>query len=260
MGKSLKVMSLNIGNPSIDRAKKQVNWIESREEDVFVLTETKNSEGCNYIESYFSQHGYTLFTFNSNISYNVSFPKSQTRDLGVMIISRLPIKKTYSFFDEKNIYHARLLEVDIEYDKRSIHIMGVYVPSRDRSDAKINRKKTFLLETMKRVSTLKDSPCIICGDFNILEKNHIPHYNTFFDWEYDFYHDFNKYYFIDAFRHCHPDMNEYSWVGRTNDGYRYDHCFISKNYGKNIKDCFYVHESRKLSLTDHSAIVLDLEL
>ena len=42
----LKVMTLNIGNPSLQRVQKQIDWLETRDEDVFVLTETKLSQGC----------------------------------------------------------------------------------------------------------------------------------------------------------------------------------------------------------------------
>ena len=38
MNKSVSFLSLNIGNPSLERAKKQCRWLEKREEDVFVLT------------------------------------------------------------------------------------------------------------------------------------------------------------------------------------------------------------------------------
>lgn len=150
--------------------------------------------------------------------------------------------------------------IDIEYNYKDIHIIGLYVPSRDRSDEKIERKKMFLVETAKHINKLKKMPCIICGDLNILEKDHIPHYSTFFDWEYAFYDYFNKQSYTDAFRYCYPQKNDYSWVGRTNDGYRYDHCFVTKDIKSNIKDCFYVHETRSRSLTDHSAIVVHLEI
>ena len=49
MNKSVSFLSLNIGNPSLERAKKQCRWLEKREEDVFVLTETKVSQGCAWI-------------------------------------------------------------------------------------------------------------------------------------------------------------------------------------------------------------------
>ena len=252
-------MSLNIGNPSIDRAKAQVKWIEEREEDIFILTETKNSEGCNYIENYFFQYEYNFFSLNPGQKYNVYFPKSKTNDLGVMVVSKFPIKNMFSLFDLENRFHTRIVDVDIEYHNKDVHIIGLYVPSRDRTDEKVQRKKMFLIEVAKHINMLKKSSCVICGDLNILEKNHIPHYSTFFDWEYAFYDYFSKQNFLDAYRYCFPQNNEYSWVGRTNDGYRYDHCFVSNDILPNIKKCFYVHETRNDSLTDHSAIVLHLE-
>ena len=71
----LRVMTLNIGNPSLQRARKQISWIESREEDVFVLTETKLSEGCLYFEEYFGEVGLTLFDYGNPPKFHVFFPK-----------------------------------------------------------------------------------------------------------------------------------------------------------------------------------------
>ena len=44
MESKLSLLTLNIGNPSLERAKKQCEWLTKRPEDVFVLTETKNSQ------------------------------------------------------------------------------------------------------------------------------------------------------------------------------------------------------------------------
>ena len=85
----IKIMTMNIGNPSIERARKQIEWIKNRNEDIFVLTETKNSAGCALIEEVFSEH--RLDGVQSNI--NVVFPRSATKDLGVMCLSKYPIKK-----------------------------------------------------------------------------------------------------------------------------------------------------------------------
>ena len=46
MSDIVKIMTMNIGNPSIQRAQKQIEWIQNRTEDIFILTETKNSAGC----------------------------------------------------------------------------------------------------------------------------------------------------------------------------------------------------------------------
>ena len=65
--------------------------------------------------------------------------------------------------------------------------------------------------------------------------------------------------FIDVYRYCYPQKNEYSWVGRTGDGYRYDYCFVSESLSNRIIDCRFIHETRNNKLTDHSALVVEIE-
>lgn len=258
----LNIMTLNIGNPSIQRVRKQIEWLEQREEEIFVLTETKVSEGCSYLEEYFGEEGNTLFDFGEAAKFHVFFPKSKTSDLGVMVLSRFPILRSNTCFDENDPFFSRLLDVVIDFNGREIGIMGLYVPSRDSSAEKIVRKKNFVIQYLlhlKQVSAVSDYPYIICGDLNILERNHIPHYNNFLKWEYDFYERFEHFGYADAFRLLHPTENEYSWVGRTNDGYRYDHCFIAKELIPRLIRCSYIHETRQIRITDHSAMTMVLE-
>jgi len=61
VNKEIKILSLNIGNPSLERAKRQCEWLKERPEDIFVLTETKCSGGCEYIENFFFQYGFQYF-------------------------------------------------------------------------------------------------------------------------------------------------------------------------------------------------------
>lgn len=260
MNKSVSFLFLNVGNPSLERAKKQCRWLEKREEDVFVLTETKVSQGCAYIEEFFLQYGYDLFSMNSSLNFDVSFPKSQTGDLGVMIVSKYPIKKNSNFFAADSIFYSRQLETIISVNDKIISVMGLYVPSRDRSDKKILRKKSFLNSIKEFINDSNNISRVLMGDLNILERNHIPHYSSFFEWEYDFYDDLIDKGYIDTYRHCNNEKQEYSWVGRTNDGYRYDYGFVSADLKTNILDCRYLHETRKNGLTDHSGIVIELEI
>ena len=103
----LSVLTLNIGNPSLERAKKQVAWLENRNEDIFLITETKNSEGCNHIENYFTNYGYDLFSLNITKQYYVFFPKSKTGDLGTMIISKIPFTSTFTIFQPESNFYSR---------------------------------------------------------------------------------------------------------------------------------------------------------
>jgi len=49
---NLSIFCWNIANPSVERANKQADWLSKRDEDVFVLTETKNSKGCLFVEDF----------------------------------------------------------------------------------------------------------------------------------------------------------------------------------------------------------------
>ena len=49
----LSMLTLNIGSPSAERAHRQLAWLATRHEDVFVLTETRASDGCRHLADAF---------------------------------------------------------------------------------------------------------------------------------------------------------------------------------------------------------------
>jgi exodeoxyribonuclease-3 len=65
---------------------------------------------------------------------------------------------------------------------------------------------------------------------------------------------------VDTFRHLHPAAAEHSWVGRTGDGYRYDHAFCSNSLIPAVATCQYLHAPRNDRLTDHSALIASFAL
>ncbi len=75
-----KFLCWNIANPSLERAQKQASWLYEQESDVYILTECKNSKGCNYIGDRFR-----------SLKYNVHFIKPQDNEFGVMICSKFPL-------------------------------------------------------------------------------------------------------------------------------------------------------------------------
>jgi exodeoxyribonuclease III len=83
-------------------------------------------------------------------------------------------------------------------------------------------------------------------------------YRTFQPFEYEFYQQLPQYGLVDAFRALHNGRVEHSWVGRTGDGYRYDHAFVATGLLPMLKHCEYVHQPRLGALSDHSALTLRL--
>lgn len=107
----------------------------------------------------------------------------------------------------------------------------------------------------------RDGHRVVLGDFNVLEPTHVPRYRFFAPFEYEFYNWFEEAGYVDAFRHLHPDVLDYSWVGRTGDGYRYDHAHVTSGLADHhLRGCAYVHEPRTMAdrLTDHSGLVVEL--
>ena len=245
--KKFSLFTWNIANPSAERAGKQASWLRERPEDILVLTETKNSEGCLFLERYFQAYG-----------YNVISSRPKDKEFGVMIISKFPLSAS-NFTKHIDYLDSRIVAAKINHPIGELEVIGVYVPSRDSSYEKIEKKKHFLktlLDALEMIS--QSSRRIFCGDLNILEPNHIPHYPFFEKWEYSFYQKLSKYQLKDAFRALNPRAREYSWVGRTDDGYRYDHCFISKNLLPLVEKCYYLHKPREIRLSDHSALIMEL--
>ncbi len=245
----LSVFCWNIANPSIQRAGQQAEWLRKRKENILVLTEAKQSQGCVFLERYFHAYG-----------YNIIFPKPEGNEYGVMIVSKLPLRIS-GFSNLVSYIRSRVTSVTVQFQDEKLEVIGAYIPSRDAGYEKTQKKKLFLQVLSEALASNSPSEKrIFCGDLNILEPDHIPHYPFFEDWEYDFYHALAKYQLNDAFRCLNPNEQEYSWVGRTEDGYRYDHCFVSTDLLSSVHACYYLHQPRIDKLSDHSALIMELAL
>jgi len=244
--KKMSILCWNISNPSLERAKQQAVWLSRRSENIFILTEAKNSAGCRFLESYFK-----------TLRCDVLFPKPPDKDYAVMIISKIPMKQT-NFSQSMKFLSPRIASAEIVINSKKVEIIGTYVPSRNASEQKIARKKTFLEEL---IAVFNNNPSnserLFCGDLNILEPNHNPHYSFFKKWEYDFYKSLENYGLTDAFRKLNPAKMDYSWIGRTGDGYRYDHCFTTSGLTKLLSKSYYLHSPREKRLSDHAALITE---
>jgi exodeoxyribonuclease III len=245
----MSVLTFNIGNPSRERAERQLAWLAERPEHVLVLTETADSKGCAFLAERFTAAG-----------YGVTFPAPESGERGVMIVSRLP--STDATPVKVGYLPCRAVSASVQTAGGPLEVIGLYIPSRDATAAKTDRKRRFLEECRAAIPPADAATArVVIGDFNILEPDHQPRYPFFRPFEYDFYRWLGEAGYRDAFRLRHPAATEYSWVGRTGDGYRYDHAFVSGALEGEVGGCAYVHETRtQTRLTDHSGLSLQLSL
>ncbi len=75
---SLSLITINVGAPSLERARRQLKWLAERPEHIFVLTETKATPGSQLLA-----HACAA------ANYSVTFPAHDPGELGIMIVSKV---------------------------------------------------------------------------------------------------------------------------------------------------------------------------
>jgi exodeoxyribonuclease III len=237
---SIAILTLNVYSPSVARAERQLEWLDKRDEDLFVLTETTGQSGSELLAERLRGAGWT-----------VRAPLPRQGERGVMICSRLMVQAESPPLVD---YLPERVEVVSVGD---LEVIGVYAPSRDNSAERIARKRRFLAELMTVVGASDQSPRVLIGDLNVVERAQRGG-GTFFEWEYELYEELPQHGWFDAYRAMHPDRFELSWVDGEGQGYRFDHAFISGDLAERVLRCEYIHETRENELSDHSAMVIEI--
>ncbi len=216
----LRVLTWNIANPSFKRADDQFQYIVETKANVIILTEAKNSSGCSH-----------LFNSLENGGFTVYFSKPLENNYAVIIAERG--FDSYSKSLDASFLPERCGLIMLKTFLGDIGVLGMYVPSRGPAERRNVDKRQFqnqMIKLIKKIHSEKIAANLISGgDLNVIEPDHSPRYDFFGDWEYDFYNTFLEVGMVDAYKFLYPNSQEYSWFGRFNDGYRFDHLFISKN-------------------------------
>jgi len=66
--------------------------------------------------------------------------------------------------------------------------------------------------------------------------------------------------FCDLWRRRYPEGREFSWYSTRGNGFRIDHGFLSPALAERAGEIRYSHDERCTGLSDHSALLLDLDL
>ncbi|HET9894691.1 MAG TPA: hypothetical protein VFQ44_07125 [Streptosporangiaceae bacterium] len=143
----------------------------------------------------------------------------------------------------------------------AIAVLGVYVPSRDRSAEKTDRKQRFissLIETYDKLPASLARHAVIGGDYNVIARTHRPLHPGFLPFEFGLLDSIHSRDLVDVYDRLSPGVQTYSWIGRTGDGYRYDYLHVAADLAHLATACAYLHETRERRLTDHAAMTMTL--
>lgn len=246
----LSILTVNIGAASRKRAEVMLRWLASRPEDVFILTETSAGTGTAYLLDRFRQAGYTV----------VHAPDSNG-DRGTAIVSRVVVAEPLSARFAVTI-PGRVAAAVLDTQPTTA-VLGVYVPSRDRSAAKTESKQAFVTSLLKALDELPAELrdwLVLGGDYNVIARTHRPLHPGFLPFEFGLLEALEAHGLVDAHDRCSPGEQAYSWIGRSGDGYRYDYFHVGRELAERTTDCTYLHETREQRLTDHAAVALTLRV
>lgn len=245
----LSVLTVNIGAASPDRARMILDWLASRPEDVFILTETSAGPGTAYLMDQFRFAGFSV----------IKTPDADG-ERGSALVSRVNIHSDLTPVFSRVSIPCRVSAAVLDSEPE-MAVLGVYVPSRDRSQEKTERKRRFITSLIGACDSLPPSLAsrlVIGGDYNVIARTHRPLHPGFLPFEFGLIESLRALGLTDAFEAVSPDIQAYSWIGRTGDGYRYDYLHVGPALTNLIGGCAYLHETRQLKLSDHAAMTLTL--
>lgn len=236
-------ITLNIGAAASPRAGTILGWLHRRDDDVIVLTETSRGPGTELLSAGLTARGYEV----------IATPPDNDR--GVLIASRVRVRaRLCARLDVTLPWRAAGVVLDTQ---PRLAVVGVYVPSRDRSPAKIARKKAFIRSFVKGLeglpSTVREH-LLIAGDYNVVSRRHHPPRKGYFSYEYAMHEELERLGFTAGHELDPTPRHPYSWVGRTGDGYLYDYVHLSDALHARLDACRYVQETRRRRLSDHAAV------
>ncbi len=229
---SLKVISWNIRQGGGSRVKSICQHVTQWKADILVFSEFRNNESGRQLRTQLLKMGYRH-------QWVTGAPSQEN---AAAIFSLIPGDS--SLFPESdpnyghNILAARF---------PAFTVIGAYLP---------HKKKHVLLSFLKQYIMNHSQPIILVGDYNT-GINGVDQKGSSF-WYEDELKELEKVDMLDAFRHVHGPVKEYSWYSHKGNGYRYDHTYVSLSLRPLVKSCFYDHNVREDKTSDHSAMVLEL--
>lgn len=242
----IKLFHWNIDHPSLQRAQQQATWILQTQATIIILTGATYSQGCLFLCNWLECDGFTVF-----------FSPPDQDDDGVIVATK-------GFFSQKSeqvllCLSHRLMTVMCETPLGTLRIAGISVPSTGAEEQSKREKKPIQEGVLERFTGGFDPEheqyLLVAGDFHALEGAQ-PSYAIVETRENEANVSWLPQDLVDAYRLKHPYDREYSWFDSKGSGYRFDYLFLSAILSPYVTDCMYVHEPRRLGLSDHSGIVL----
>ncbi|MDD9925797.1 MAG: endonuclease/exonuclease/phosphatase family protein [Rhodospirillaceae bacterium] len=210
--------------------------IKAHRPDIIVLTEFRENPPGSCLRDTLSTDGL--------IFQATSLPPPKKN--GVLIAARAPFKRCDEADDVPPDRHRWITVQFADFG-----VTGTYFPS-------LHEKVPHLDYMLRRAAQLSGRRHLFTGDFNT-GKNRIDEAGTVFHYGHYFDH-MAEAGWHEAWRRLHPTGRQYSWYSHKRNGFRIDHAFLSPRLQPALRTARYSHGCRKDGTSDHSALIVELNL
>ena len=232
----MRLLAWNIRQGGGSRLARIGDALAGHDGDIVVLSEYRGGEAGTRLVATLDRLGYRYVT-------QLAPPPSRN---GVLIAARCA-------FHEHGAIDGGLPEpyrmVSVEF--ASFRLSGIYMPN-------LLAKIPYWEALIAALSSESGGPALAIGDFNTCRPNldeagaidPVAHYMDRVE----------QIGFCDLWRHRHPAGREYSWYSTRGNGFRIDHAFLSQCLAARAGPIRYSHAERLAGLSDHSPLILELEI
>jgi len=243
----LRLLAWNVQSPSLERTRRQLDWLYQSRVNVLVLTEVKTGDGSAHLAKDLESNGFDvhLAALGPGEKYpNLIATKGyRARPLPLGLAS------------------PRLTGVRLASHLGDLDVIALYALTNGMTTESSRNRAAFqhqvLAALAERIAADPGVPLVVAGDFNVLEPGHVPPSNLFEEHDYAFYRALADLGLLDAYRLEHPQGGDLSWYG-PQGGQRLDHVFLTAALRGDVTDCGFDHHARTSKLSDHSALALTL--
>lgn len=206
------------------------------EADVVVLTEYRRTVG-GQIRGVLDDHGWR---------HQLTAEPAEGGN-GILVAARTGLEAGPAF--DRGV-PGRLLQATLP--QADMSIIAAHIPDGSAPRARTECWRSLL----DRARTLRETSCVILGDFNS-GRHRLDEPGATFSCT-ALLGELAALGYVDAWRALNPEGREQSWRSRAGNGFRIDAAHVSAGLRGRIRAASYSHAVRETGVSDHSAVLVEL--
>jgi exonuclease III len=232
----LRLLAWNIRHGGGARLPAIVQALARHEADILIISEYRGGDSANRLRAALAGLGYRHMTA-------LTPPPGRN---GVLIAARRAFRENGAVSTAVPEPY-RMVRVEVA----GLFLCGIYMPN-------LLAKVPYWQALIAALAADSGNAALAIGDFNtcrayVDEPGAIDATAHFMD-------KVEAIGFCDLWRRRYPEGREFSWYSSRGNGFRIDHAFLSPALAAQAGAVRYSHEERLAGLSDHSPLILDLEV